>query len=126
PRPRRGDRAYKGRIEDSRYHHDVIAPKEDTAAREAAMGPATLVVASATRETLEKAKRPLPARTAVAGDGAGSPARSAPAAASAPPAAPREQRPRPKPFAEDWRATPTERPPTTLAHPATATLPAPA
>jgi len=76
------DRAYKGRLEDKMYHHDVIVPKEDTAVREAAMGPATLVVASATRETLEKAKRPLPARTAVAGDGAGSPAPSAPAAAS--------------------------------------------
>src|SRR5436309_2645142 len=118
------DRAYKGRLEDKMYHHDVIVPKEDTAVREAAMGPATLVVASATRETLEKAKRPLAARTAVAGDGAGSPAPSAPAAASAPPAAPREQRPRPKPFAEDWRATSTERPPTTIANPATDIVPA--
>src|SRR6266540_1149697 len=62
------DRAYKGRLEDKMYHHDVIVPKEDTAVREAAMGPATLVVASATRETLEKAKRPLPARAAVAED----------------------------------------------------------
>ncbi len=119
------DRAYKGRLEDKMYHHDVIVPKEDTAVREAAMGPATLVVASATRELLEGAKRPLPARGAVAGDGAGaSSAPSAPAAASAPPAAPREQRQRPKPFAEDWRATSTERPPTTIANPATDIVPA--
>jgi dipeptidyl aminopeptidase/acylaminoacyl peptidase len=106
------DRAYKGRLEDKMYHHDVIVPKEDTAAREAAMGPETLVVASATREILEKAKRPVPAGGAIAGDGAG-----------APPAAPREPRPRPKPFAEDWRATSTERPPTTIANPPTDIVP---
>ena len=106
------DRAYKGRLENKMYHHDVIVPKEDTAAREAAMGPATLVVASATREAGEKAKRPAPARSTVSGDGAG------PA-----PAAPREQKPRPRPFAEDWRATATERPPTTIANPATDIVP---
>src|SRR6266508_2378842 len=99
------DRVYKGRLEDKMYHHDVIVPKEGTAAREAAMGPATLVVASAARETLEKAKRPAPGRGAIAGDGAG-----------APPAPPREARVRPKPFAEDWRAAWTERPPTTIAN----------
>src|SRR6267378_452728 len=124
------DRAYKGRLEDKMYHHDVIVPKEDTAAREAAMGPATLVVASATRETTEKAKRPVAASGAIAGDGAGAPPRTATAASAAPaaptaaPAAPREQRPRPKPFAEDWRATSTERPPTTIANPATDIVPA--
>jgi len=106
------DRAYKGRLENKMYHHDVIVPREDTAAREAAMGPATLVVASATREAGEKAKRPAPARSTVSGDGAG------PA-----PAAPREQKPRPRPFAEDWRATATERPPTTIANPATDIVP---
>ena len=106
------DRAYQGRLEDKMYHHDVIVPKEDTAAREAAMGPATLVVASATRETQEAAKRPLPSRGALAGDGAG--ATAAPA---------REPRPRPKPFAEDWRATSTERPPTTIANPPTDIVP---
>ena len=118
------DRAYKGRLEDKMYHHDVIVPKEDTAAREAAMGPATLVVASATREILEKAKRPLPAGGALAGDGAGRMAApSIPPAAPAAPA-PREQRQRPKPFAEDWRATATERPPTTIANPAADIVPA--
>ncbi|HEV8655926.1 MAG TPA: alpha/beta fold hydrolase [Candidatus Limnocylindria bacterium] len=110
------DRAYKGRLEDKMYHHDVIVPKEDTAAREAAMGPATLVVASATREIVEKAKRPVPGRSVIAGDGAG--------ASSAPPAPPREPRARPKPFAEDWRATSTERPPTTIANPAADIVPA--
>jgi len=116
------DRAYKGRLEDKMYHHDVIVPKEDTAAREAAMGPATLVVASVTRETIERAKRPLPAGSAVVGDGAGpTPPPSAP---PAPPTSPREQRQRPKPFAEDWRATSTERPPTTIANPATDIVPA--
>jgi dipeptidyl aminopeptidase/acylaminoacyl peptidase len=106
------DRAYKGRLEDKMYHHDVIVPKDDTAAREAAMGPATLVVASATREIVERAKRPSPARRPVVGDGAGAPA-----------APPGEQR-RPKPFAEDWRAVSTERPPTTIANAATDIVPA--
>jgi dipeptidyl aminopeptidase/acylaminoacyl peptidase len=132
PRPRKQfgillpppwDRAYKGRLEDKMYHHDVIVPQEGTAAREAAMGPETLVVASATREVLEKAKRPVPARGAIAGDGAGpSPVPPAPSAAprvGAPSAPPREPRPRPKPFADDWQATSTERPPTTIANPAT-------
>lgn len=108
------DSAYKGRLEDKMYHHDVIVPKEDTAAREAAMGPATLVVASATREVLEQAKRPVPSRSTIAGDGAGAP----------PAAPPREQRSRPKPFAEDWRATATERPPTTIANPEADIVPA--
>jgi dipeptidyl aminopeptidase/acylaminoacyl peptidase len=130
------DRAYKGRLEDKMYHHDVIVPQEDTAARVAAMGPATLVVASATRETLERAKRPLPSRGVANGDGAGAPpsppAPSAPpapsvqprAAAGAPaPATPREPRPRPKPFAEDWRATSTDRPATTIANAATDIVP---
>ena len=107
------DRAYKGRLEDKMYHHDVIVPQDDTAAREAAMGPATLVVASATRGVVERAKRPstapgpAPAAARVAGDGAGAP----------PAAPPREQRQRPKPFAEDWRAVATDQPPTTIANP---------
>ncbi|HEV8230060.1 MAG TPA: alpha/beta fold hydrolase [Candidatus Limnocylindria bacterium] len=106
------DRAYKGRLEDKMYHHDVIVPKEGTAAREAAMGPATLVVASAARELMESTKRPVAARGAVAGDGAGSP-----------PAPPREQGRRPRPFAEDWDAPGTERPPTTIANPSTDIVP---
>jgi dipeptidyl aminopeptidase/acylaminoacyl peptidase len=134
PRPRKQfgillpppwDRAYKGRLEDKMYHHDVIVPKEDTAVRAAAMGPETLVVASATREVQESAKRPAQAAAAVAGDGAG--AATAPPAAPAPsgPSAPsREQKPRPKPFAEDWRATSTERPATTIANAPTDIVPA--
>ena len=111
------DRAYKGRLEDKMYHHDIIVPKEDTAAREAAMGPETLVVASATRETIESAKRPVTsaARSSVDGDGAGAPA--------APPPVQREPKQRPKPFAEDWRATATERPPTTIANPSADIVP---
>src|SRR5258705_3855855 len=102
------DRAYKGRLEDKMYHHDVIVPKEDTAARVAAMGPATLVVASATRETLERAKRPQPDRGATNGDGVrpSPPPPSAPAAPSAaagpaapPPPAPPAAPPPPKPVA---------------------------
>ncbi|MDP9283170.1 MAG: hypothetical protein M3P38_13835, partial [Chloroflexota bacterium] len=123
------DRAYKGRLEDKMYHHDVIVPKEDTAAREAAMGPATLVVASAARETIERAKRPLPDRGAIDGDGARPAAAPAGAGAGAPPSPPapsaktREPRERPKPFAEDWRATSTDRPATTIANAATDIVP---
>ncbi|HET9809259.1 MAG TPA: hypothetical protein VFQ66_06135, partial [Candidatus Limnocylindria bacterium] len=128
PRPRKQfgillpppwDRAYRGRLEDKMYHHDVIVPKEDTAVRAAAMGPETLVVASATRGIQESAKRPVPAVGTVAGDGAG--AQATPPAA---PAQPREQKPRPKPFAEDWRATSTKRPATTIANAKTDIVPA--
>src|ERR1700687_3599106 len=113
------DRLYKGRLEDKMYHHDVIVPKEDTAAREAAMGPATLVVASATRELTESAKRPSQVARA-AGDGAGAPsaaptrASATPAlpAAGATPAPPREPRPRAEPVAEDRGAARAARPPT--------------
>ena len=51
-------------------------------------------------------------------------ATTAPPAAGATTAPPREPRPRPKPFAEDWRATSTERPPTTIANPPTDIVPA--
>ncbi|MEP6693220.1 MAG: alpha/beta fold hydrolase [Chloroflexota bacterium] len=112
------DRLYKGRLEDKMYHHDVIVPKEDTAARVAAMGPATLVVANASRETAEQAKRPLAAGERRVQDDA-----KATGVASAPAAAPKEQRQRPKPFAEDWRATSTERPATTIANAATDIVP---
>lgn len=115
------DRAYKGRLEDKMYHHDIIVPKEDTAAREAAMGPETLVVASATRETIESAKRPVTSAARSGVDGAGAPV--APAAPAAPPPAQREPKQRPKPFAEDWRATSTERPPTTIANPSADIVP---
>jgi dipeptidyl aminopeptidase/acylaminoacyl peptidase len=98
------DRAYRGRLEDKMTNNDPIVPKEETAAREAAMGPATLVVARQARELSDRAKRPLPAAPAVSAGG------------GAPPAPPKETR-RPKPFAEDWGAHGTERPPTTIANP---------
>lgn len=53
------DRAYKGRLEDKMYHHDPVVPREVTVARAAGMGPETLVVADATREKMEQAKRPV-------------------------------------------------------------------
>ncbi len=99
------DRAYRGRLEDKMYHYDPIVPREQTAAREAGMGSSTLVVARATRELLERPKRPLPAGAAPSSDGAG-----------APPAPPRAGG-RPRAFAEDWTAPGTERPPTTVANP---------
>jgi hypothetical protein len=68
PRPRKRfgilldapwDRGYKGRLEDKMTHNDPIVPREVTVAREAAMGPETLVVADVTREKMERAPRPL-------------------------------------------------------------------
>jgi hypothetical protein len=53
------DRAYRGRLEDKMTHHDPIVPREATVAREAAMGPETLVVSEITREKMERAKRPV-------------------------------------------------------------------
>ena len=99
------DRAYKGRLDNLMTNHDPIVPKEETAAREAAMGPATLVVASETQSRIERAKRPVRAvpAAAVAGDGGAAPA-------------PPKQTKRPRPFAEDWDAPGTERPATTLAN----------
>jgi dipeptidyl aminopeptidase/acylaminoacyl peptidase len=104
------DSAYRGRLEDKMYHFDPIVPREQTAAREAGMGTSTLVVARDTRELLEKPKRPAPATGAVVGD-------------RAPPAPPPAGK-RPRPFAEDWEAPATERPPTTIANPAADIVPA--
>lgn len=68
PRPRKRftilldapwDRAYKGRLEDKMTHNDPIVPREVTVARQAAMGPQTLIVSETTREKMERAKRPL-------------------------------------------------------------------
>ena len=92
------DRAYKGRLEDKMYHHDIIVPKDDTAARDAAMGPETLVVASATREA--RNARSGPCRTVARPTAMAPPRRrrlrgTARAEATA------------EPFAEDWRATST-------------------
>ena len=106
------DRLYKGRLEDKMTNHDPIVPKEDTAPREAAMGPNTLVVSRQARDLIERTKRPLPATPAAsAGDGGG-----------ASPAPPKETK-RPKPFAEDWDAPGTEQPPTTIANPPTDIVP---
>src|SRR6266849_6910818 len=70
------DRAYKGRLEDKMTNHDPIVPKEETAPREAAMGPNTLVVSREARELIERTKRPLPSTPSVAqaaGNGGGAP-----------------------------------------------------
>jgi len=99
------DRAYKGRLEDKLVAHDPIVPREVTAPREAAMGPETLVVATAARELVEKPRRPV--------QRGGSPPRPLTAAGDTPTSK------RPKSFAEDWNAPGSARPPTTIANPAT-------
>ena len=53
------DRGYKGRLEDKMSHHDPIVPREVTVAREAGMGPETLVVSEVTRDRMERAPRPV-------------------------------------------------------------------
>lgn len=108
------DRDYRGRLEDKMSPHEAILPREATIAREAAMGPATLVVANDARELVERPRRPVAAER----DGSG----AAPAAAGA--SAPKSKRPRS--FAEDWGATGTARPPTTIANPAAEIVPTPA
>ena len=84
------DRAYKGRLEDKLVPHDPIVPREVTAPREAAMGPETLVVASAARELVERPRRPV--------QRGGLPPRPLTAAGESPTSK------RPKSFAEDWAA----------------------
>src|SRR2546428_3812734 len=75
------------------------------------MGTATLVVASAARELVERPRRPTPSTVP-----------PAPAAV-----APLDQRAghtaRPRSFAEDWGAPATGRPPTTVANPETDIMP---
>ena len=105
------DREYKGRLEDKLVPHDPIVPREVTAPREAAMGPETLVVATAARELVERPRRPVPATAAASASGA---AQQVPKATK-----------RPKSFAEDWDARGTARPPTTIANPATDIQPPP-
>jgi dipeptidyl aminopeptidase/acylaminoacyl peptidase len=105
------DRAYKGRLEDKLVPHDPIVPREVTAPREAAMGPETLVVASAARELVERPRRPVPVGAAAATRGADQQAS--------------KTTKRPKSFAEDWDARGTARPPTTIANPATDIKPPP-
>src|SRR5437588_977117 len=84
------DRAYKGRLEDKLVPHDPIVPREVTAPREAAMGPETLVVASAARELVERPRRPV--------QRGGFPPRPLTAAGETPTSK------RPKSFAEAWAA----------------------
>lgn len=98
------DSGYRGRLEDKMTHFDPIVPRGETTTREAAMGPATLVVSRETQSLVQRAKRPVPA-TASAATGE-----------AAPPAPPRTTG-RPRSFAEDWGAAGTERPPTTIANP---------
>jgi dipeptidyl aminopeptidase/acylaminoacyl peptidase len=105
------DRAYRGRLEDKLVPHDPIVPREVTAPREAAMGPETLVVATAARELVERPRRPVqrgalpPRPLADAGE--------------------KPTSKRPKSFAEDWDARGTARPPTTIANPETDIQPPP-
>jgi dipeptidyl aminopeptidase/acylaminoacyl peptidase len=96
------DRAYKGRLEDQMKPNPLIVPPDETSAREAAMGPDTLVVAQQVRERTESAPRPTRS---------GQPAAAATAAPAAKPTA------RPRSFAEDWGAQGTASPPTTVANP---------
>jgi dipeptidyl aminopeptidase/acylaminoacyl peptidase len=105
------DREYKGRLEDKLVPHDPIVPREVTAPREAAMGPETLVVATAARELVERPRRPV--------QRGGLPPRPVTAAGEA------LASKRPKSFAEDWDARGTARPPTTIANPATDIQPPP-
>ena len=104
------DRAYKGRLEDQMKPNPVIVPQEQTAAREAAMGTDTLVVAQQLRARSEAAPRPTRGGAPVA-------------AASAAPAAKPSSRPRS--FAEDWAAEGSVSPPTTVANAPADLLPAP-
>jgi len=104
------DRAYKGRLEDQMRPNPIIVPQDETAAREAAMGPDTLVVAQQVRERTEAAPRPT--------RGAAQPA----AASAAPATKPGK---RPKSFAEDWSAEGSVAPPTTMANPPADLMPAP-
>jgi len=95
------DRAYRGRLQDQMTANPLV-PQEETAPREAGMGPTTLIAADIARDKIERAKRPVPAAP-----------RPAPAAAAAPVAA---RSGRPRNFAEDWQAPATASPPTTRAN----------
>src|SRR5919204_1781338 len=118
------DRAYKGRLEDKLAPHDPIVPRESTAPREVAMGPATLVVANTARDLVERPRRPASSeRVRIAGESEG--ARAAAPAAQERRAAPGPTTKRPRSFAEDWAAAGSARPPTTIANPETDIQPPP-
>ena len=51
------DRGYKGRLDDQMTHNPIV-PTDTTSPREAAMGPATLIVASASRDAMARPRRP--------------------------------------------------------------------
>src|SRR5437868_3003852 len=121
------DGAYRGRLQDKMVPHDPIVPREVTTAREAAMGPATLVVSTASRELVERPRKPVLSR-GLAPAPPHSPQREAsslpaqgPAPTSVAGAGPRtpslSSAGRPRAFADDWNATSTPRPPTTIANP---------
>ena len=103
------DRAYKGRLEDQMKPNPLIVPPDQTAAREAAMGTDTLVVAQQVRARTEAAPRPVRG---------GVPVGAASAAPDRKPSA------RPRSFAEDWGADGTVSPPTTIANPPSDVMPA--
>ena len=111
PRPRRRfgillqapwDRAHRGRLEDQMVANPLI-PTDRTTADEAAMGPATLVVARAARDLVERPARPIWASGTGTGPSAAPPASTA-------------GRSRPRNFAEDWSATASPRLSLTIAH----------
>jgi len=116
------DRAYRGRLDDKLTPNDPIVPREVTAPREAAMGPATLVVATAARELVERPRRPLQRGGLPPDERGGLPPHPLRDATDKPPA----KSERPRNFAEDWSAAATARPPTTIANPETDIRPAPA
>ena len=101
------DREYRGRLDDKLTPNDPIVPREVTAPREAGMGPATLVVATAARELVERPRRPVKRE--------GLPPHPLTDAGGTPPAKSK----RPRSFAEDWSAAATARPPSTIANPET-------
>ncbi len=132
------DRAYRGRLDDQMTHNPIV-PTDTTSAREAAMGPATLIVASASRDAMAKPRRPAweqqaatPAPAAPAPPSGPADVLAAPAAAlkaaadvvgrvagaAAKAASPPAPRRRPRNFDEDWAAPSTPQPPTTLPNPA--------
>lgn len=96
------DRAYRGRLQDQMTPNPLV-PQDETAPREAGMGPSTFIAADTVRDKIERAKRPAPATERTA------------AVATAAPAAAKPGRPRS--FAEDWQAPATAAPPTTRANP---------
>ncbi|MBM4420969.1 MAG: hypothetical protein FJ034_05195, partial [Chloroflexi bacterium] len=95
------DRGYKGRLEDQMKPNPLI-PTDATVAREAAMGPGTLVVARESRDLIERPARPA--------------WQAAASAATAAPAPALTGGKRPRSFEEDWAAPASPAPSTTVAN----------